>query len=129
MQRRGPDGRGRYAQPGCTLLHSRLAIIDPAGGSQPMTLDWGQEAYVLVYNGELYNSEEIRSELLKLGHRFSGHSDTEVVLHAYAQWKEGCLERFNGIYAFAVWETQAGRLFLARDRIGVKPLFYAQKTV
>ena len=126
MQRRGPDGSGRYAQPGCTLLHSRLAIIDPAGGSQPMTLDWGQESYVLVYNGELYNTEEIRSELLKLGHRFSGHSDTEVVLHSYAQWKEGCLERFNGIYAFAVWETRAGRLFLARDRIGVKPLFYAR---
>ena len=125
MQRRGPDGSGRYAQPGCTLLHARLAIIDPAGGSQPMTLDWGQEAYVLVYNGELYNTEEIRRELSKLGHRFSGHSDTEVVLHAYAQWQEGCLERFNGIYAFAVWETQAGRLFLARDRIGVKPLLYA----
>ena len=126
MQRRGPDGSGRYAQPGCTLLHARLAIIDPAGGSQPMTLDWGQEAYVLVYNGELYNTEEIRRELLKLGHRFSGHSDTEVVLHAYAQWQEGCLERFNGIYAFAVWEKNAGRLFLARDRIGVKPLFYAR---
>lgn len=126
MQRRGPDGSGSYTQPGCTLLHSRLAIIDPVGGSQPMKLRWGQESYILVYNGELYNTEEIRRELLTLGHVFSGHSDTEVVLHAYAQWAESCLERFNGIYAFAVWEEKGKRLFLARDRIGVKPLFFTQ---
>lgn len=126
MYRRGPDGWGQYQEGPCTLLHARLAIIDPAGGRQPMTYSQGGEVYTLVYNGELYNTEEIRQELIKSGHCFEEHSDTEVVLHAYAQWKEGCLERFNGIFAFAVWEKNAQRLFLARDRIGVKPLFYTQ---
>lgn len=124
MLRRGPDGTGTYREDLCTLLHARLAIIDPAGGKQPMELTFGQEHYTLVYNGELYNTEEIRKELLKEGHAFKGHSDTEVVLHAYARWGESCLEKFNGIFAFAVWESRRKRLFLARDRIGVKPLFY-----
>ena len=124
MRRRGPDGEGIYSFDDCTLLHTRLAIIDPQGGQQPMVLKWAGEQYVLTYNGELYNTEELRQELLSLGHRFRGHSDTEVVLHSYAQWKEGCVDRFNGIFAFAVWEEKGRRLFLARDRIGVKPLFY-----
>ena len=126
MACRGPDGQGVIMEPGCTLLHSRLAVIDPIGGGQPMTLEWAGERYCLVYNGELYNTEEIRRELLALGHRFNGSSDTEVVLHSYAQWKEACLERFNGIYAMAVWQCSARKLFLARDRIGVKPLFYTR---
>ncbi len=124
MIRRGPDGQGVYQDRDCTLLHARLAIIDPAGGAQPMTLDRGKERYSLVYNGELYNTSELRRELERAGHRFAGHSDTEVVLHAYTQWGSSCVERFNGIFAMAVWEERAGRLFLARDRIGVKPLFY-----
>lgn len=127
MTRRGPDGQGVFSTPQCTLLHTRLAIIDPAGGAQPMTLSWDGETYTLVYNGELYNTLELRRELERLGHSFLGHSDTEVVLHSYVQWGEDCLERFNGIFAFGVWEKGNGRLFLARDRIGVKPLFYAQK--
>lgn len=126
MYRRGPDAGGAYQDEDCTLLHRRLAIIDPAGGAQPMRLEFQGEEYVLVYNGELYNTEELRRELLKLGHCFEGHSDTEVVLHSYAQWKEGCVDRFNGIFAFAVWEKGKKRLFLARDRIGVKPLFYME---
>ena len=126
MERRGPDGKGVSRKQGCTLLHTRLAIIDPEGGRQPMELAWAGETYTLVYNGELYNTEELRRELVSLGHRFLGHSDTEVVLHAYAQWKETCVEKFNGIFAFAVWEQLRGCLFLARDRIGVKPLFYTQ---
>lgn len=126
MQRRGPDGNGVAMTAGCCLLHSRLAIIDPEGGQQPMKLQWHGKIYTLVYNGELYNTEEIRAELLKAGHTFEGHSDTEVLLHAFAQWKEGCLERLNGIYAFAVWEREAKELFLARDRMGVKPLFYKE---
>ena len=126
MARRGPDGNGKYVGEGCVLLHSRLAIIDPEGGAQPMQAQWGQEAYVLVYNGELYNTEELRVELSREGHRFCGHSDTEVVLHAYAHWGEGCLQKLNGIFAFAVWEQRRRRLFLARDRIGVKPLFYSK---
>ena len=124
MERRGPDGNGVFNRGECTLLHSRLAIIDPDGGAQPMTMEWAGERYTLVYNGELYNTEELRSQLQGLGHRFQGHSDTEVVLHSYAQWGRDCLIRFNGIFALAVWEERRRRLFLARDRIGVKPLFY-----
>ena len=124
MQRRGPDARGTYVSGDVTLLHARLAVIDPQGGAQPMRLSHCGEDYGIVYNGELYNTDEIRTELLKLGHKFSGHSDTEVLLHAYAQWHENCLKRLNGIYAFAVWEEKQGRLFLARDRMGVKPLFF-----
>lgn len=124
MRRRGPDDDGIYQQEDVTLLHTRLAVIDPKGGSQPMTMTLGNDTYVMVYNGELYNTGELRQELRSLGHVFSGHSDTEVVLHAYIQWGEDCLDRFNGIFAFAVWGSNTRRLFLARDRIGVKPLFY-----
>lgn len=124
MHRRGPDANGQYRGSGCCLLHSRLAIIDPEGGSQPMRLVWQNETYTIVYNGELYNTEELRNLLIRLGHTFQGHSDTEVVLHAYAQWSDNCIHKFNGIFAFAVWEEKRKKLFLARDRIGVKPLFY-----
>ena len=124
MQRRGPDASGVWRSEDVTLLHSRLAIIDPEGGMQPMELVLDSEHYVLVYNGELYNTCEIRQELEQLGHNFGGHSDTEVVLHAYAQWGCACLKKLNGIFAFAIWEKKRKRLFLARDRIGVKPLFY-----
>ena len=124
MARRGPDASGIWIQNRCALLHSRLAIIDPVGGAQPMELHYGGEHYVLVYNGELYNTEEVRLLLRREGHWFEGHSDTEVLLHAYAQWGSACLEQLNGIFAFGVWEVGAKRLFLARDRIGVKPLFY-----
>ena len=120
MARRGPDGNGVFQDETCTLLHSRLAIIDPAGGSQPMTA----AGHTIIYNGELYNTGELRLELEKLGHRFQTRCDTEVVLHGFLQWGEGCVEKFNGIFAFAVWDGR--RLFLARDRIGVKPLFYKE---
>lgn len=127
MRRRGPDEQGIYTREDTALLHTRLTIIDPAGGKQPMALNWGGETYVLVYNGELYNTQELRYELEKAGHRFWGHSDTEVVLHAYAEYGEDCVHKFNGIYSFAVWETGARELFLCRDRIGVKPLFFTQQ--
>ena len=120
MARRGPDGNGVFQDGTCTLLHSRLAIIDPAGGSQPMTA----AGHTIIYNGELYNTEELRAELQKLGHHFLSRCDTEVVLHGFLQWGEDCLEKFNGIFAFAIWDGR--RLFLARDRIGVKPLFYKE---
>ena len=126
MRRRGPDSNGAAMWPQCCLLHSRLAIIDPEHGQQPMQLQWQGSVYTLVYNGELYNTDEIRNELIKLGHTFESHSDTEVLLHAFAQWQEKCLERINGIYAFAVWERNGKSLFLARDRMGVKPLFYKE---
>lgn len=91
-----------------------------------MSLQWEGCRFVLTYNGELYNTQELRRELISLGHSFVGHSDTEVVLHSYAQWREDCLSRFNGIFAFGVWEPERRRLFLARDRIGVKPLFFSE---
>lgn len=124
MHRRGPDAEGIYETAEAIVLHSRLIIRDPEGGKQPMHLTWAGEKYTIVYNGELYNTEEIRKELEEAGHTFLGYSDTEVVLHAYAQFGEGCLSRFNGIFAFGIWEEKRKRLFLARDRIGVKPLFY-----
>lgn len=124
MLHRGPDDTGIARQQGCAMLHSRLAIVDIAGGKQPMELCCAGECYTLVYNGELYNTEELRKELVSLGHSFQTHSDTEMVLHAYAQWKEKCLQKFNGIFGFGVWEKNRKRLFLARDRMGVKPLFY-----
>lgn len=124
MFRRGPDGTGVHFDEQCCLLHSRLAVIDPAAGQQPMHLQWEDEGYTVVYNGELYNARELRTELERLGHTFVTNCDTEVVLHACAQWSEQCLHRMNGIFAFALWEKNKKRLFLARDRMGVKPLFY-----
>ena len=124
MIRRGPDGGGKFVDADCCLLHRRLAIIDLAGGAQPMTRTFGERAYTVVYNGELYNTLELRRRLQDLGHTFLTRSDTEVLLCAYVQWGEGCLAELNGIFAFAVWEHQSRRLFIARDKIGVKPLFY-----
>ncbi len=124
MYRRGPDGKGVYADNYCTLLHTRLAIIDPKGGSQPMTLFWQGKTYILTYNGELYNTRELRNRLIQCGHSFISESDTEVLLHAFAQWRERVLEEINGIFAFAVWIKEEQTLFVARDKIGVKPLFF-----
>ena len=124
MARRGPDASDCFVKGPCALLHARLAVIDPAGGAQPMTAAQGGEVYTIVYNGELYNTSELRRELEGLGHVFTGHSDTEVLLHGYMQWGEDVLPKCNGIFAFAVWEQEAKGLFLARDRMGVKPLFY-----
>jgi len=124
MVHRGPDGTGSFMERECCLLHSRLAIVDPLGGAQPMLLDQRDESYVITYNGELYNTDELRNELAGFGHEFLTHSDTEVVLHAYAQWKDKCVHKLNGIFAFGIWEKRKRRLFLARDRMGVKPLFY-----
>ncbi len=126
MKRRGPDGSGVRIFGRCCLLHTRLSVIDPTGGAQPMVLSWAGEEYAISYNGELYNAQELRARLIRLGHTFAGHSDTEVLLHAYVQWGEKCLEDINGIFAFAVWEKNRQRLFMARDRMGVKPLFYKE---
>ena len=126
LARRGPDQRGMYICGAAALIHARLAVVDLENGLQPMQLDWQGETYVLVYNGELYNTPELRAALAARGHSFNGHSDTEVLLHAFAEWGANCVPRCNGIFAFAVWQQNAGTLFLARDRCGVKPLFYTQ---
>ncbi len=126
LARRGPDQRGMYISGRAALIHARLAVVDLENGCQPMQLDWQGESYTLVYNGELYNTDELRAVLCSRGHRFTGHSDTEVLLHAYAEWGTNCIDRFNGIFAFAVWASRAGTLLLARDRCGVKPLVLAK---
>lgn len=125
LTRRGPDAGGSYEDAHALLVHRRLIVIDPAGGGQPMQSPDGN--IVLIYNGELYNTEDIRRELCALGHQFQGHSDTEVVLHAYLAWGTDAFAKFNGIYAFALWDKAATRLILCRDRMGVKPLFYARQ--
>lgn len=122
---RGPDASEIWVSPQAALVHRRLVVIDPIGGGQPMIRRRGDQEYILVYNGELYNTAEIRSELISRGYSFQGHSDTEVLLTAFIEWGPRCVERLNGIFAFAVWNQAEQSLFLARDRLGVKPLFYA----
>ncbi len=116
---RGPDQRGIILTKEVALIHTRLAVIDIPNGRQPMTYG----SFTIVYNGELYNTDEIRKEL-ESDFDFETHSDTEVVLKSFIKWGEKCLDRFNGIFAFAVYDEKKHQLFLARDRIGVKPLFY-----
>ena len=131
MRRRGPDGEGAYRSaprdgdsPSVTLYHTRLAVIDPAAGAQPMLYPVQNPRYAIVYNGELYNTDAVRGRLRSLGHRFLTRTDTEVVLHSFIEWGERCLPLFNGIFAFAVWDNLRQTLFVARDRMGVKPFFY-----
>ena len=126
LEPRGPDACDAYFTENAALLHTRLAVIDLKNGAQPMQTVYGGNRYTVVYNGELYNTNEIRNDLLTRGHTFVGHSDTEVLLKAYIEWREKCVDRFNGIFAFAVWDETKQSLFMARDRIGVKPFFYAQ---
>ena len=121
---RGPDGDGVWTAPGVGLGHRRLAIIDLVGGVQPMASEDGRT--VLIFNGEIYNFLEVRAELEALGHRFRTHSDTEVILQAWQRWGPDCLSRLNGMFAFAIHDARQGCLFLARDRLGVKPLHYAE---
>lgn len=120
---RGPDAEGTYFDEDAALVHRRLIVIDPEGGKQPMHSP-GRNT-IIIYNGELYNTPELRTELMSRGHEFVGHSDTEVLLHAYLEWKTDAFSRLNGIFAFAIWEKRERRLTLCRDRLGVKPLFFA----
>lgn len=124
---RGPDAGGTWVSTAAALGHRRLIVVDPAGGEQPMVRQRGERECVLVYNGELYNTEELRRELAGRGWTFRGRSDTEVLLLSYLEWGAECVTRFNGIFAFGIWCEQDQRLFLARDRLGVKPLFYAER--
>lgn len=141
IEHRGPDGEGfyfnskiasgengsesRYRGATAALAARRLAIIDVAAGHQPISNEDG--TITVAYNGEIYNFNELRDELLANGHRFRTHCDTEVIVHAYEQWGDRCVTRFNGMFAFAVWDDNRRRLLLARDRMGVKPLVYLQR--
>ncbi|AKN70503.1 asparagine synthase [Streptomyces sp. PBH53] len=122
---RGPDASGVWLGEHAAIGHRRLAVIDPEGGGQPMTDRPDEPAVVLGYSGEIYNHHELRAELRGLGHEFRTRSDTEVVLRAYAQWGDALAGRLEGMFAFAVWDERAQRLLLVRDRLGVKPLFWA----
>src|SRR5687767_11565876 len=129
LRHRGPDGRGTHYQTyadgsGVGLGHRRLSIIDLEGGKQPLYNE--DETVVVTYNGEIFNFAEIEAELVRLGHRFRTRCDTEVIVHAWEQWGAECLARFNGMFAFAVWDRNRETLFVARDRLGVKPLYYAE---
>ncbi|HSO59284.1 MAG TPA: asparagine synthase (glutamine-hydrolyzing) [Paenisporosarcina sp.] len=126
LSKRGPDDDNVWTETHAVFGHRRLTVVDPIGGKQPMTKTHEDNTYTLCYNGELYNTEDLRKELLRKGHTFSGHSDTEVLLTSYIEWKEQCVEYFNGIFAFAIWDEKEQKVFIARDRLGVKPLFYSE---
>ncbi|MGN0536461.1 MAG: asparagine synthase (glutamine-hydrolyzing) [Acutalibacteraceae bacterium] len=124
MKRRGPDDSGIFLQKNICFMHRRLAVIDVENGKQPMTKSHNGKTCHIVYNGELYNTAEIRQELRLHNYSFATHSDTEVVLAAYMRWGADCVYKLNGIFAFAIWDEDEQSLFIARDRIGVKPFFY-----
>ncbi|WP_264736855.1 asparagine synthase (glutamine-hydrolyzing) [Cytobacillus firmus] len=126
LAKRGPDETNIWTDVHAGFGHKRLIVVDPAGGKQPMTREKYQNRYTICYNGELYNTEDLRKELLIKGYSFDGHSDTEVLLTSYIEWGENCLQYLNGIYAFAVWDEKKEQLFIGRDRLGVKPLFYRE---
>jgi asparagine synthase (glutamine-hydrolysing) len=124
LRHRGPDGEGRFVDGEVGLGHRRLSIIDVDGGAQPIGNEDG--SLQIVFNGEIYNFVEMRQDLEAAGHRFTTRSDTEVIVHAYEQWGKECVRRFNGMFAFALWDSNRRELFLARDHLGIKPLYYVE---
>ena len=124
LQRRGPDENGIYVNKNTALIHRRLIVIDRENGKQPMAVNHKGTTYVIVYNGELYNTEQLREELRADGFHFRGHSDTEVVLKTFIKYGKECPKKLNGIFAFAVFNTNDRSVFMCRDKIGVKPFFY-----
>lgn len=125
LSRRGPDESGFFIDNNICFGHKRLIVVDPEGGKQPMRFNYNENSYVITYNGQLYNSEEIRNDLLSIGISFNGHSDTEVLLKAYAIYGSDILKKLNGIFAFAIWDKKNNKLFFARDHFGVKPFYYS----
>ncbi len=126
MRHRGPDDSDIYSDKSVVLAHNRLAVMDPARGHQPMTVSYHGKKYTIVYNGEIYNTAELRNELCKQKITPKTNCDTELVAYAYAVWREECLSHLNGIYAFAIWDEACGSLFCARDPLGVKPFCFAE---
>ena len=127
LERRGPDSEGLYNSNNVLLGHRRLIVVDPEGGKQPMIKIVGGKKYVIVYNGELYNTEDLRKELLEENFTFDSYSDTEVLLTSYIAWGIDAIKKLNGIFAFAIYDEDKQQVFLARDPMGVKPLFYSKK--
>lgn len=127
LNHRGPNAQGQWVYNHIGFAHTRLIVIDPEGGVQPMIRQYGENLYVIIYNGELYNTKELKEELKLRGHKFTTHSDTEVLLLSYIEWKEKCVDYLSGIYAFGIWDSSKQQVFFARDRLGVKPLFYYKK--
>ena len=123
QKHRGPDDEGFYINDTIGLGHCRLSIIDLSeAGHQPMSNE--DENLWIIYNGEIYNYLELRPELIKHGHKFKSNTDTEIIIHAYEEWDEKCLEKFNGDWAFAIWDKKKKELFCSRDRFGIKPFYY-----
>ncbi len=126
LSNRGPDEEGLYLNNDVALGHKRLIVIDPQGGKQPMIQRFSQGEYVIIYNGQIYNTKELRENLIENGFTFYGHSDTEVLLKSYIHYGKDVVNYLNGIFAFAIWNTKTQELFMARDHFGVKPLFYTE---
>ena len=124
LAHRGPDDSGFHVEPGVGLAFRRLSIVDVASGAQPLANEDG--TVWITYNGEIYNHLELRRELEERGHRYRTRSDTETIVHAYEEWGEACVERLRGMFALALWDRARRRLFVARDRVGIKPLYYAR---
>ncbi|WP_238915349.1 asparagine synthase (glutamine-hydrolyzing) [Clostridium sp. YIM B02555] len=124
LEKRGPDAKGYYISPNVLLGHRRLIVVDPEGGTQPMTKIFEGRKYTIIYNGELYNTEDLRKELKAQGFEFNSYSDTEVLLTAYIYWGKDCINKLIGIFAFGIFDEDKNEVFLARDQMGVKPLFY-----
>ena len=124
ISRRGPDEDGIYLEKNICMAHKRLIVIDPTGGKQPMMLNFEGNTFAIVYNGQLYNSEELKSELKEYGFKFETRSDTEVLLKSFVHWKYDVVNHLNGIFAFAIWNYNEKELFFARDHFGVKPFYY-----
>jgi asparagine synthase (glutamine-hydrolysing) len=120
---RGPDGAGVWTDPGVGLAHRRLAIVDVAGGQQPMTNE--DESVWVIFNGEIYNHAEIRERLEQAGHRYRTRSDTETILHLYEEVGDRVVHGLHGMFAFALWDRRRRRLLVARDRLGIKPLYFS----
>lgn len=127
VKHRGPDQQGLAVGKNYGFQHNRLSIIDPENGLQPMRASLNGFTYTLIYNGELYNTDDLRKELIREGAEFNTHCDTEVVLHAYIHWGEACSEKLNGIFAFALHDAEKNQVYFSRDRFGVKPFFYTEK--
>ena len=127
LTKRGPDEEGHYLSKNVLFGHRRLVVVDKDGGKQPMIKNIENREYILIYNGELYNTEDLRKDLLNKGFKFNSYSDTEVLLNSYIYYKEKAVEKLNGIFSFAVFDKKENTIFLARDQMGVKPLFYSIK--